>query len=285
MVYWWHLVWLWVGEFSLNWKQKSSIERYPIKLCMNMNEKTEKEKWKKALVDLRRYKIVYRFAFIIIATNKIYSESFDIWPLFDRKHFVCFSIFEKSNRPNTVESVWKSLTGWDTHMCVCERACMSSYTFLKIVNIKWVIKFFDTKRKGTFHRQSHETKKTHKTTYVDPNMSTCMAGHRIFSIYWCCALSIAPSPLSSSLSSLWQCVCVCTYIVCCVGNTLHVQNYLLYISVIVLCQLLIYELPCHKLIWTFWNVPMGPNVPEYWPILDGCFVQEMVLVMVVTVRI
>lgn len=81
------------------------------------------------------------------------------------------------------------------------------------------------------------------------------------------------------------CVCVCTYIVCCVGNTLHVQNYLLYISVIVLCQLLIYELPCHKLIWTFWNVPMGPNVPEYWPILDGCFVQEMVLVMVVTVRI
>lgn len=102
MVYWWHLVWLWVGKFSLNWKQKSSIERYPIKLCMNMNEKTEKEKWKKALVDLRRYKIVYRFAFIIIATNKIYSESFDIWPLFDRKHFVCFFIFEKSNRPNTV---------------------------------------------------------------------------------------------------------------------------------------------------------------------------------------
>lgn len=74
-----------------------------------------------------------------------------LWPIkFTRNHltfghcltvniFVCFFIFENQIDPIRSYSVWKSLTCphahiRDTHTCEC--ACMSSYTFLKIVNIK-----------------------------------------------------------------------------------------------------------------------------------------------------
>lgn len=78
-----------------------------------------------------------------------------------------------------------------------------------------------------------------------------MAGHRLFSICCCCALSITIA------------IAIAIAIAVIVFVFVLVTTYSLYISVIVLCQLVIYELPRHKLIWTIWKVPMGPNIDPF----------------------
>lgn len=133
---------------------------------------------------------------IIIVTNKIYPESFDIWPHCSTvNNFRFFLFFRKSNWPKTVYSVWKSLTNphhAHVHVCMCE----SSYTFLKIVNIK-LVSFMSNKNvwhqtKRYFFPQAQSWNRKHINTQREIRWPEHgRPGNRIFSLCCCCALSIA----------------------------------------------------------------------------------------------